>query len=127
MTVNKAYTQILLGIKITCLILSIAGYVFYRLQLRKFGELEIPVDLKVVSLLCLMLIFFNDPLYIFDIFTPNFALSVFSGIFLCSFLTFILFYWLYAFQRSSEAEDYKTAVLTLPKAIFFGVRNFLYL
>jgi hypothetical protein len=110
-----------LAVKILCLIISIIVHILFRIRLKKFGELNIPTDLKIITVLSLLLIFFNDPLYIFNIYLPNFALSVFSGIFLTTFLTFILFYWIFAFQRVGESDDYKTETLTVIKAVFFGV------
>lgn len=91
------------------------------MQLRRFGDLEIPVDMRVLSTLGICLVFFNDPLYLLSIYTPSFAISVFSGVFICTFLCFLLFYWLYSFQRVPELHDYKTEAFTLAKGIFFGV------
>lgn len=88
--------------------------------MNEFDELPVPIDLRVLGLLCVSLIFFNDPLYLFNIYIPNFALSAFSGIFICVFFSFLLFYWLYTFQRVPEVDDYKTEAFSLIKAIFFG-------
>ncbi len=121
MTVKPSFTKLLLGIKTTCLILSLIAFVAYRVVMRKFKDIEIPIDQRVISILSITLILFNDPLYLCNIFVPNFALSIFSGIFVCTFLTFILFYWLYSFQRVPEVQDYKTETFTIGKAVFFGV------
>jgi len=85
----------------------------------KFGRLSIPVDQSFVLRLGSTLVLFNDPLCLFNIFFPSIAFTAFYGIFMCLFLSLLLFYWLFSSQRIPELDDYKTKAFTLQKKIYF--------
>lgn len=103
--VSKEFTQFVLGIRYSFLILSI-----FCLGIYLWSYLKLPKNIRIFEqkfclLLGVSLVFFNDPLTALSILNPNGIWLYFSVTFYTFFAAMIHYYWLVMFERIWKEND----------------------
>ena len=65
-----------------------------------------------------LLIMFDDPLYIFNIFWPSFFFTTLNNVFTTAYFIFMLLYWIVVFEKAKYGLSSKS--LTIKKVLFFS-------
>ena len=127
MTVSEKYTNFLLGLRYTFLILSlISGFFFFLFYIRTPKNLR-TFEHKYISILTFSLFFFNDPLFGATILEANTFLAILSTFFVIQFITLIIIFWIIMLQRIHSEKIRIGTKLLNKKTITLGVLAFILL
>lgn len=79
--------------------MSLVACVLFLVMLRRVPEGEKIVEQKMIAVLSVLLVFFNDPFYPITVMYPNKASSYFSVFFVINFVIFLIFFWIIFLDR----------------------------
>lgn len=99
MVVNPKFTVFSIVIRYVYFVFSVLGLVLYAARYRRVPKEELILEQKMILILSILLIMFNDPLYPVTILFPNRASSYFSVFFIVNFIIFLLFLWIMFLDR----------------------------
>ena len=122
LVVNPEFTKYTFLIRYVFFLLSVIGSVMYLWRLKKVPIEERIVEQKMVAMLSILLILFNDPFYPITILSPNPVSSYFSVFFVVNFIIFLLFFWIIFFDRIHlEDGEKQTKVFEWKRIIYIFV------
>ena len=98
-TANSKYTMFLLLLRYSLFILSVLMSSRYFKLYWSMNNLVRTFEHKGIFWLSILLIFFNDPFYAATILKSNLFFSILSTFFVCSFLSFMILFWIVMLQR----------------------------
>ena len=120
-TQNPAYTTFLIALRYTCLAISTVFLIFYYLFYRSIKPEYKTFEHKFIFILSIAVLFFNDPLYAATILKSNTCLSVLSSLFVVSFITLLLVFWIIMMQRiPRESIRINTEMINIKNIILGG-------
>lgn len=79
----------------------------YMVMLRRVPKGEKIVEQKMIAILSVLLVFFNDPFYPITVMYPNKASSYFSVFFVINFVVFLIFFWIIFLDRMYYEDGQK--------------------
>jgi len=124
-TSNPSYITYLMALRYTLLALSIIACAIYA-----FYYVRSPVELRTfehryIFLLSIALIFFNDPFYALTILKSNPFWAVLSTLFVTTFVTLLIFFWITMIRRIHlEPSSVRTKLInpyTIAIAVLFFI------
>jgi len=92
--VNRSFTKFSLFVRYFFLILSVLGGVFYLVFFFKVPKELRTFENKYIAVLSVLLVFFNEPLYYFTVYSANTFFAIFSVFSVVLFAAFLLVFWL---------------------------------
>ena len=119
MVVNPKFTDFSIAIRYVFFVLSIIGVVVYGARFKKVPKSEKILEQKMIMVLSVLLVMFNDPLYPVTVLYPNKASSYFSVFFVINFVIFLLFLWIIFLDRIYYEDGKKETQLFTPKRIAY--------
>ena len=99
MVVNPKFTGFSIAIRYTFFVCSMIGAIVYGARFKKIPKSERILEQKMVMVMSVLLVMFNDPLYPVTVLYPNKASSYFSVFFVINFVIFLLFLWIIFLDR----------------------------
>lgn len=96
--INPEYSKFLLGTRYTLVILSFIANFLYIRRLRMVPYSDLVIEQKLLLVMGLLLILFNDPFAGLTVLYPNVASGFFSVFFTINFVVMVLLFWLVTFQ-----------------------------
>lgn len=91
---NAAFTSYELGFKYTQCALTLLVMLAFFLPLRRVPRRQVSYEQRWIVILLVLLFFFNDPFMVFEVHSASPVPSVLYTIFLVSFITAVLLFWL---------------------------------
>jgi len=91
-TINPVYTQMQISIKTIMSFLSLSLSIFIFFFLRKFNRNDLTFEQEASKFIAPLLLMFNDPFFIIQVYFPGFLLSLISCNFTALFLSFYLLF-----------------------------------
>lgn len=126
-TQNPAYTSFLLGVRYTCLIISLAFSILYFLFYKKIKPEYKTFEHKYILVLSIALLFFNDPIYAATVLQASTFLAILSALFVVTFISALIFFWIVMVQRIHKEEIRVSTQMVNWINIILGVASFLIL
>lgn len=125
LTVNTEFTKYSIIIRYLYFGLSLIACVVYMVMLRRVPSGEKIVEQKMIAVLSVLLIFFNDPFYPITVMFPNKASSYFSVFFVINFVIFLMFFWIIFLDRMYYEDGQKQTNLLNKKRIIYIVVTYI--
>ena len=98
-TINGTYTKFLVYLRYICLLFSVVFGYFYFTSLYKLPKPLVTFEHKFIAVLSIFLIFFNDPLFYFQILGDSIILSIYTTFSIVIFISLLIFFWIIMIQR----------------------------
>ena len=118
--VDPKYTNFLLILRYTCLVISVFfGILYFKFYFSIENSL-LTFEHKFIFLLSICLIFFNDPFYALTILKSEFSLTLLSNFFVIGFISILILFWIVMIQRMYKESVMITSNLLNKKNIFFS-------
>lgn len=111
MVVNPKFTVYSIVLRYVYFVISVVGLVLYGARYRTIPASERILEQKMVLVLSVLLVMFNDPLYPVTVLYPNKASSYFSVFFVINFVIFLLFLWIVFLDRIFYEDGQKQTQL----------------
>lgn len=99
MLVNPEFTKYSFAVRYIFFALSALGCILYIVRFLKIPAAERILEQKMIVVLSVLLVFFNDPFYPVTVLQPNRASSYFSVFFIINFTLFLIFTWIVFLDR----------------------------
>ena len=119
LVVNPEFTKYTFAIRYIFFGLSLIVLGLYACRYRRVPRSAKIIEQKLVLVLCVLLIFFNDPFYPITILSPNPISSYLSVFFVVNFVMFLLFFWIIFLDRIYFEDGEKATNLLNWKRILF--------
>lgn len=119
--VNSKYTTSLIIIRYFFLFFSILALSLFYLQLKKLENFHWVIEQKLTLYLSILLIMFNDPLYVITILVPNFFSAFLSVLCVVNFVAFFIIFLLTVLHRIHVENGQKRSKVLDKKKIGFGL------
>ena len=91
------------------------------MRFKKIPKHYLIPEQRMVAILSILLIFFNDPVYPATVLTGSKAASYFSVFFVINFIIFLLFFWIYFLDRIFYEDGQKQSKLMNWKRVLYIV------
>ncbi len=124
-TANERYTKFLLGLRYTLFGISIVSLIVYLVFYIKSSEGMRTFEHKYIMALSISLQFFNDPLYALTILKANAFWAVLSTLFVTSFVSLLVTFWIITFQRMYRERTELSTNLLNKRNVGLGVAIFI--
>ena len=124
---NSKYTLMIMGLKFVFFLISvILGIVYIRFY-RKMNSFIKTFEHRMIYALSIMLMIFNDPLTVLEVFKPSMFFLVLESFSISIFVTALIVFWIVMIQRiHSEATTPETKLIKNKLTIFLGNTLFCY-
>ena len=119
---NPSFTWYFVTSRIVLLAVSALALVLYGLAYSKISREDATFEHRSILMLSILLVLFNDPLYIITVLVPSFPLALISSLFIVMFLLALFLFWLVMLKRVlTEVNQVGTALIDLWKKVYVGV------
>eukprot|EP01017_Pseudomicrothorax_dubius_P034233 TRINITY_DN4669_c0_g1_i4.p1 TRINITY_DN4669_c0_g1~~TRINITY_DN4669_c0_g1_i4.p1 ORF type:complete len:464 (+),score=84.96 TRINITY_DN4669_c0_g1_i4:141-1532(+) len=103
----QKYAQYLLILKYMFFFVSVIALLLYYKFLKKINPSDRIFEQKMLLVLSIALVLFNDPFFAVTLLYPSFLSALFSTVFVTSFYCLLLLFWLCQFERICTENDKK--------------------
>lgn len=98
MMLNPQYTLFMLLLRYLCFFISATVLVLYLVQLKQIRWGDLTIESKLVLMLGVLIMFYNDPFYAITLLIPNKGSIFFSAFFTTNTIIALVFFWLLIYQ-----------------------------
>ena len=119
--VNSKYTLMIMGLKFVFFLISVILGIVYIRFFRKMNSFIKTFEHRMIYALSILLIMFNDPLTVLEVFKPSMFFLVLESFSISIFVTALIVFWIVMIKRiHSEATTPETKLIKNKLTIFLG-------